>query len=125
MSESINIRTTLGIDVSRNVIRINRTTLRSIGNPAYVQLLVNPGSRAIAVRAVDRAEYDDQTFRIPRKIRDSDLPATITSQAFMNLLTATFPELSPEHSYQLSGIIVPTERITLFSMDTMTAVPHG
>ena len=125
MSESLNIRTTLGIDVSRNVIRINRTTLRSIGNPAYVQLLVNPASRAIAVRAVDRAEDDDQTFRIPRKIRDSDLPATITSQAFMNLLTATFPELSPEHSYQLSGIIVPTERITLFSMDTMTAVPHG
>ena len=125
MSENISIRTTLGVNVGRNIIRINRTTLRAIGNPEYVQLLVSPESRAIAVRAVDRAEEDYQTFRIPRKIRGSDLPATITSQTFMNLLTATFPELSPEHSYQLSGIIVPSERITLFSMDTITTVPHG
>ncbi len=125
MSESTSIKTTLGMDVSRNTIRINRTTLRAIGNPAFVQLLVNPESRIMAVRAVDRDNADDQTFRIPKKIKNSDLPATITSQTFMALLRNAFPELSPEHSYHLSGIIVPSERITLFSMDTMTIVPRG
>lgn len=125
MSESTSIKTTLGMDVGRNVIRINRSTLKALGNPSYVQLLVNPESRAMAVRAVDRAEEGDQTFRIPKRIKNSELPATITSQTFMALLRNAFPELSPEHSYHLSGIIVPSERITLFSMDTMTIVARG
>ena len=115
-------KTTIGMDVARNRIRINRSTLRAIGNPPFVQLLVNPESRVVAIRAADKDEAREQTYRIPRSIANTDNPAVITSQSFMALLKEAFPSLSPENSYQLSGIIVPSERITLFSFDTMRIV---
>ena len=118
----INLKTTLGMDVSRNRIRINRSVLRAIGNPAYVQLLINPESRIMAIRAVDRAKNGDQTYRMPKPTEDEEQQAVITSKTFMAKLTETFPDLCTGRSVQLSGIIVPSERITLFSIDTMRIV---
>ena len=112
-------KTTMGINVANNRIRINISTLRAIGNPAYVQLLVNPESRIVAIRAVDREEKGDQTYKMPKRISRKTSAAVITSQTFMALLRDAFPDLDPSHSYQLSGIIVPSERITLFSIDSM------
>lgn len=117
-------KTTIGMDVARNRIRINRSTLRAIGNPPFVQLLVNPESRIVAIRAVDKDDAREQTYRISRSISNTDYPAVITSQSFMTLLKEAFPSLNPKNSYQLSGIIVPSERITMFSIDTMRIVPH-
>lgn len=113
------VRTTLGMDPARNRIRINVSTLRAIGSPAYVQLLVNPESRIFAIRAVDRAEKGDQTYRMPKRLSPKDTAAVITSQTFMTLLRDAFPDLDPSHTYQLSGVIVPSERLTMFSIDTM------
>ena len=115
-------KTTLGMDVARNRIRINRSVLRAIGNPAYVQLLINPESRIMAIRAVDRAKEGDQTYRMPKPAEDEERQAVITSKTFMTKLTETFPDLCTGRSVQLSGIIVPSERITLFSIDTMRIV---
>ena len=115
-------KTTIGMDVARNRIRINSSTLRAIGNPPFVQLLVNPESRVVAIRAADRDEPREQTYRIPRSIANTDNSAVITSQSFMALLKDAFPSLNPKNSYQLSGIIVPSERITLFSIDTMRII---
>ena len=117
-------KTTIGVDVARNRIRINRSTLRAIGNPRFVQLLVNTESRVVAIRATDKDEAREQTYKIPRSIANTDYPAVITSQSFMTLLKEAFPSLIPKNSYQLSGIIIPSERITLFSIDTMRIVQH-
>ena len=39
------------IDFKKNRIRIHRNTLRQIGNPEYIQLLVNPDQKMIGIKA--------------------------------------------------------------------------
>ena len=39
------------IDFKKNRIRIHSNTLRQIGNPEYIQLLVNPDQKMIGIKA--------------------------------------------------------------------------
>ena len=39
----------LSIDLKKNRIRIHKRTLHLLGNPEYIQLLVNPDDRTIAI----------------------------------------------------------------------------
>ena len=103
----------------------NKSILRGLGDPVYVQLLVNPESRLIAVRAVDRAKSGDQTYRMPTDTAVNSHSTEITSQSLMSLLADTFPELHTGTSCQLSGIIVPSEKIALFSTDKINHNPDG
>ena len=41
------------IDFKKNRIRIHRNTLRQIGNPEYIQLLVNPDQKMIGVQRIN------------------------------------------------------------------------
>lgn len=36
----------LSIDLKKSLIRIHRNTLRLLGDPDYIQLLINPNSKA-------------------------------------------------------------------------------
>lgn len=41
----------LSIDLKKSLIRIHRNTLRLLGDPDYIQLMINPNSKMIAIKA--------------------------------------------------------------------------
>ena len=41
----------LCIDLKKSLIRIHRNTLRLLGDPDYIQLLINPATKMIAIKA--------------------------------------------------------------------------
>ena len=125
MNDTLNVTPTLSLDFNRNRIRFNKSTLRGLGNPAFVQLLVNPDSRLIAVKAVDKAKSGDQTYRMPGKSAVNSHSTEITSQSLMFLLQDTFPELGAGNTCMLMGVIVPSERVALFSTDNVKAYSQG
>lgn len=47
----------LCIDLKKNRIRIHKLTLHMLGDPEYIQLLVNPDSHMIAVKKSVRQDY--------------------------------------------------------------------
>ena len=47
----------LSIDLKKSLIRIHRNTLRLLGDPDYIQLLINPNSKMIAIKAGDKRDY--------------------------------------------------------------------
>ena len=47
----------LCIDLKKNRIRIHKNTLHMLGDPEYIQLLVNPDTHMIAVRKSVRQDY--------------------------------------------------------------------
>ena len=47
----------LCIDLKKNRIRIHKHTLHMLGDPEYIQLLVNPDTHMIAVRKSVRQDY--------------------------------------------------------------------
>ena len=52
----------LSIDFKQNRIRVHKKTLRLLGSPDYVQLLVNPADGVIALRRLEQPE--PQHFKV-------------------------------------------------------------
>ena len=47
----------LSIDLKKSLIRVHRNTLRLLGDPDYIQLLINPNAKMIAIKAGDKRDY--------------------------------------------------------------------
>ena len=107
------------IDIKKYRIRIFKSTLRDLGNPHYVQLLINPESLSFAIKAVDHEFRGDQTHKVTRFFNSSEISVDIYSRTFVSMLLDIVPQLSQGHSYRLEGLILPETRIALFSLSTM------
>lgn len=124
MNDITDARPTLSLDFNRSRIRFNKPTIRALGDPEYVQLLVNPGSRLIAVKGADRSRSGDQTYRLPKKTTPNSHSTEITSLSLLLLLHDTFPELGDANTCILKGVILPAERLALFSTDNIKTSPQ-
>ena len=54
MGDNNKVSAAISVDIKKSRIRIYRTTLTQLGLPKYIQLLVNPNDRMIAVRGLDK-----------------------------------------------------------------------
>ena len=52
MNRETSLKPVLCIDLKKNRIRIHKLTLHMLGDPEYIQLLVNPQNSMIAIRKV-------------------------------------------------------------------------
>lgn len=57
------------VDLVRSRIRIPKHTLRALGNPGFVRLLINPENRTLAVEVCDHTE--PRKHRIPDHVMKS------------------------------------------------------
>lgn len=107
------------VDMKKDRIRIRKATLHQIGDPSYIQLLVNPKTLAVAIRAVDIEISGDQTYRIGRRLKDSSNYIEIRSRPFMQRLRLIANGLDLGHSYHIWGHILPDERAAVYYLNTM------
>ena len=88
MNEGV-IPSALIIDMKKFRIRIHRPTLRAIGNPKLIQLLVNPEKRAVAIRAVGQEVPDEpDVYRLSGGV-SSELGTAIFSLDTIQKLEST------------------------------------
>lgn len=57
MNRETSLKPVLCIDLKKNRIRIHKLTLHMLGDPEYIQLLVNPQDSMIAIRKSVRKDY--------------------------------------------------------------------
>ena len=50
MNDTMTLKPVVCIDLKKDRIRIHKTTLHLIGDPAFINLLVNPDSKTLAIR---------------------------------------------------------------------------
>ena len=105
----------LSIDMKRNLIRIHKATLNALGQPEYIQLLVNPDNRSIAIRKgistdtlAHRVHYD----RI-KKGQSFELYSTILLQNIMSISR----QCETMKAYRIYGNYLPDYEIVKFSID--------
>lgn len=113
---------TISVDLKKARIRFYKSMLHSLNNPKHIQLLVNPNNRHIAIRAVDVAVSGDQTERITPQVMKADNSVEMYSKAFISKLCSVTGGLEPNCTYRLSGTIVSSHKIAVFSLDTLTRV---
>ena len=83
MSQS-SIAPSIVVDYRKNRIRIHKNTLHELGNPTFVQLLVNPKERSLAVQNCQAS--DPTAHRIPSSIYEGKASCEIYSRSLMQQL---------------------------------------
>lgn len=111
------------IDFKKNRIRIHRSTLRQIGNPEYIQLLVNPSQKMIAIKASCAED------KLAHKVKDYFVINGNSYELYSRELLYSLSQLNLSwekyNIFRLEGNIYPDNKIALFSMDNIiTRLPQ-
>lgn len=110
----------LTIDPKKQRLRIYIEALHAIGDPNYIQLLVNPKSRTIAVRGCK--EKDEYAQRIYWKtLKDKGQCCELYSKDLIDGLKPVLPYYPKPCSYRIFGTIKGSLRSALFELER--AVP--
>ncbi|MDL2238363.1 hypothetical protein LJC56_11165 [Christensenellaceae bacterium OttesenSCG-928-K19] len=121
MSNEKSLIANLTIDLKRNRFRIFRKTMRYLGNPPFIQFLINPEELYIAILGSDRPIPGGTANRINLNM---DLKSCVEfySTNLMDGLFKIFGRLDYGCSYHLSGEIDQTNRVAYFSLSTLKKV---
>ena len=125
MIEQSNPGVKISIDMKKYRIRFHKSTLHALGDPPYVQLLVNPSQGVVALRAVDRYSSGDSIHRVSRKQLQSANSVEIYSMSLVHTLMQVVPHLVDGRVYHMSGELVPSENLALFRFDTLKEYTEG
>lgn len=110
------------LDFKQYRIRIHKEVCRSLNNPPYVQLLINPTDMLIAIVGLDHELRGNQTFKITRQLNSPNDSVEINSKSFFSQLKELSSELSDGHSYRMTGKIIQEKRIAVFPFTTLTCI---
>lgn len=105
---------TLCIDLKKNRIRIHKLTLHLLGDPDYIQLLVNPATNCIAIQRC--RQYDHLSHHVSLQ----ELPDRTCCELYSTELLQTLREINDDWenncSYRLYGKINRQNGVAWFAM---------
>lgn len=104
----------ISFNLRKNLIRIHKDTLYSIGNPYYVLLLVNPNERTIAVQPTDSS--DTRAHHISKSSIINGKSFEIYSMSLVQNLLELCPNWERSKTYRIYGEKVPSQDIVRFKM---------
>lgn len=110
------------IDAKKPRLRIHKVTIHQMGDPKYVQLMINPRDRRIALRGVDRHSPGQHEIRIDTQMANTEDSVDWYSSNLMTQLCAAFHEIRRGSSYNLTGHLVASERAVFFDISSMTLI---
>jgi len=122
MNTPYNLNTQMSIDLKKYRIRVHKELLHLIGDPKYIQFLVNINSRLVAIRAVEKEQVDLQTHRAVQTRMESYFPLEIYSRPFIERLCKEFDCFNDGNSYRLTGTAIQSERIAVFPLDSLQKI---
>ena len=124
MTETPNPAVTISVDLKKYRIRIYKSMLRLLGDPTYIQLLVNPDNKCVAIRGVEKAVPGDQSEKIKPQRLMADNSYELYSMSFVKKLISVVGNLEMNCSYRLTGNIVSSHNMAVFSMNTLTRIEN-
>ena len=113
---------TLSVDLKKYCIRLHKATYRLIGQPKYIQLLVNPKERVVAVRAISKGSKDSQAYKNNKVRMESDHSYEIYSRSFVEKLWELTDGLDNGCSYRLSGKVYLSQNAAVFPLNTLQRI---
>ena len=125
MSDQPTIAIHISVDMKKYRIRVHKSTLHQLGDPPYIQLLINPSACIVAVKSVNRSSSKDQTHRVSKKKLASTNSIEIYSKFFIDKLNELVPDLNDGSCYRMTGSIVSSEKMAIFSFKTLVPFSEG
>lgn len=112
MIEQNVVKLSILVDLKKARIRISKNAIRSIGNPHYVLLLVNPEEQTLAILRSERS--DPKAYRLHVDSLESNKPIELYSRSLLNNLRDISCNLRDQKSYQLYGEVISNEGVVRF-----------
>ena len=119
MSDMGNAGVTMAVDTKKYGIRIHKALFRQLGEPRYIQLLVNPDDGAVAIQTVEKEMSGGHTHRIVEKRMHSENSYEIYSRPFIRKLCEVEPGIEDGGAYRLTGNVIPALKVAVFSLKTL------
>ena len=107
--------------MKKNRIRIHKSLYAALGEPHYVQLLVNPKVRKIGIRAVDSASAFAQPIKISKQ-KSTEKCYEFYSSILLDKLYEEMKLSDKNGSYRIEGIVLPEKKTALFSFDSIEKI---
>jgi len=101
------------IDPRKHRIRFFKTLLSALGNPKYIQLMVNVEKKLLIVRYSEKE--DRSTIKICSNIEKNDC-YEVYSMKFIHKLLNLIGSTDNSNSYRLSGLLSQAERVVVFPL---------
>ena len=122
MSDKFNMLTQMSIDLKKFRIRVHKESLHLIGDPEYIQFLVNVDKRLIAIRAVEKKQVDLLSYKVDQNRMDSDFSFEIYSRPLLERLSKEFGCFDNGKCYRLIGTVIDSEKTVVFPLDSLQII---
>ena len=122
MSEQKPLVANLTIDLRRNRFRIHQDTIHNLGDPAYIQFLINPEDGFIAILGSEKPLAGGTANKVTLYNASRSKSAEFYSSNLMNSIFKIFGSLDFRFSYRLTGEIDQVNRVAYYSMQTLQRV---
>ena len=122
MSEQKPLVANLTIDLRRNRFRIHQDTIHNLGNPAYIQFLINPEDGFIAILGSEKPLAGGTANKVTLYNASRSKSAEFYSSNLMNSIFKIFGSLDFRFNYRLTGEIDQVNRVAYYSMQTLQRV---
>ncbi len=120
MTENNLSRPAISVDLKKYRIRIHKNTLHSMGDPAYVLLLVNPEERTLAILSSNNS--DPRAHKITKASLLNKKPSELYSRSLVKSLRDLCSNWQDNQSYRIYGEIISNEGVAQFHMDESVLV---
>lgn len=120
MDKQLSTQPILSIDLKKYRIRIHKITLEMLGNPKYVQLLINPQSKIIALRPSSQGEYS--AHRVNLELLEDGYCCELYSYSFMHRLCQINSTWKYNQSYRIYGNLAEHNHIACFGMENIKPI---
>ncbi len=108
------------VDMRKNRIRIHKHTLRMIGDPDFVMLIINPATQTFGIKC---SMLDDKlALRVRKSTIKND--CELYSKPLMAALHQLCPDWNKTYSFRLEGEVIADENMAVFSMRNFTVLEH-
>lgn len=118
MSSAANNSAIMTIDLKRNRFRIHKATLSKMGNPRYIQFLINPEEMFLAILGSDKPLAGGTANRV-NCVHMPNKSVEFYSTTLLAGVLEMIGLLDFRYSYRLTGEIDMANRVAYFSMKTL------
>ena len=102
--------------VTKNGVTFNKSVIKKLGCPAYVQLLINPATKQFAIVPCDEGAPRAQAFYNPEK-KSNVLLVRWNSRDLLNTICEITGWNHKKESYRIAGSLIPEENLMLFNFN--------
>ena len=126
MTETTDPNITMAIDMKKYRLRIHKQTLKLLGSPFFVQLLISPKSRVLVILRCEKEAPGGQEIPVTFDKPNSSGTFDIYSKELITRIQKEFGGLDLPGLYRLEGFPVPEKNGVCFPLSTLRFMedPH-